>query len=111
MRRAVLSCFIMRSRARQISELEQRLADLQDRNRKRESQLRAKKGRLEAAERSRERKRRTRRLILIGSLFEKDLADPSSNLRERLDRALESNRDRALFDFLPSKENADGNSD
>ena len=53
-----------------------RLVDLQEANRKRESQLRAKKGRLEAAERTRDRKRRTRRLILIGSVVEKDLADP-----------------------------------
>ena len=97
----MLSCFSMPTRPQQIAEMEKRLADLQARNRKRESQLRAKKGRLEAAERTRERKRHTRRLLLIGSLFEKDLADPSSNLRERLDRALESNRDRALFDLPP----------
>ena len=97
----MLPYFIMPTRAKQIAEMEKRLADLQARNRKRESQLRAKKGRLEAAERTRERKRRTRRLILIGSLFEKDLADPNSDLRERLDRALESSRDRALFDLPP----------
>ena len=81
--------------------MEKRLADLQERNRKRESQLRAKKGRLQAAERTRERKRRTRRLILIGSLFEKDLADPNSPLRQRLDRALQKPQDRALFDLPP----------
>lgn len=97
----MLPCFIMPSRAQQIAEMEKRLADLQARNRKRESQLRAKKGRLEAAERTRERKRRTRRLILIGSVFEKELVDPNSDLRERLDRSLEKPQDRALFDLPP----------
>ena len=56
---------------------------------------------LEAAERTRERKRRTRRLILIGSLFEKDRADPNPPIQERLDRALEKPQDRALFDLPP----------
>lgn len=97
----MLLCFIMPTRLDRIADLEKRLAELKVSNRKRESQLRAKKGRLEAAERTRERKRRTRRLILIGSLFEKDHADPNSPIRERLDRALEKPQDRALFDLPP----------
>ena len=91
----------MPTRAEKIAQLENRLVDLQEANRKRESQLLAKKRLLEGLERTRDRKRRTRRLILIGSVVEKDLADPNSDLRERLDRALEKNQDRALFDLPP----------
>ena len=87
---------------RKIAQLENRLVDLQEANRKRESQLLAKKKLLEGLERTRDRKRRTRRLILIGSVVEKDLADPNSDLRQRLDQALEKPKDRALFD-LPSR--------
>lgn len=91
----------MTTRTQRIAELEQRLVNLQASNRKREAQLLAKKRLLEGLERTRERKRRTRRLILIGSLFEKDLADPNSPLRERLDRALDKPQDRELFDLPP----------
>ena len=91
----------MPTRAEKIAQLENRLVDLQEANRKRESQLLAKKRLLEGLERTRDRKRRTRRLILIGSVVEKDLDQPNSPLRERLDRALEKNQDRALFDLPP----------
>ena len=91
----------MPTRSEKIAALEQRLVDLHAANRKRESQLLAKKRLLEGLERTRDRKRRTRRLILIGSVVEKDLVDPNSPLRERLDRALERKQDRALFDLPP----------
>ena len=97
----MLPFFTMPTRLERIADLEKRLANVQTANRKREAQLLAKRRLLEGLERTRERKRRTRRLILIGSVFEKDLADPSSPLRERLDRALEKPQDRALFDLPP----------
>ena len=92
----------MPTRAEKIAQLENRLVDLQEANRKRESQLLAKKRLLEGLERTRDRKRRTRRLILIGSVVEKDLADPNSDLRQRLDQALEKPKDRALFRSPPT---------
>ena len=97
----MLKFHTMQTRTEKIAQLEKRLVGLQEANRKRESQLLAKKRLLEGLERTRDRKRRTRRLILIGSVVEKDLVDPNSPLRERLDRALEKNQDRALFDLPP----------
>ena len=91
----------MPTRAEKIAQLENRLVDLQEANRKRESQLLAKKRLLEGLERTRDRTRRTRRLILIGSVVEKDLDQPNSDLRQRLDRALKKNQDRALFGLPP----------
>ena len=91
----------MPTRAEKIAQLENRLVDLQEANRKRESQLLAKKRLLEGLERTRDRKRRTRRLILIGSVVEKDLDLPNSALLKRVDRALEKKQDRALFDLPP----------
>ena len=61
-----------------------------------------------------ERKRRTRRLILIGSYIEHvTQTDPHSleRLMKGLDDFLERDRDRELFDLAPKKENADGNPD
>ena len=97
----MLKFHTMQTRTEKIAQLEKRLVGLQEANRKRESQLLAKKRLLEGLERTRDRKRHTRRLILIGSVFEKDLVDPNSPLRERLDQALEKNQDRALFDLPP----------
>ena len=101
MRRAVLHFPTMQTRTEKIAQLEKRLVGLQEANRKRESQLLAKKRLLEGLERTRDRKRRTRRLILIGSVMEKDLDQPNSDLRQRLDLALKKNQDRALFDLPP----------
>ena len=53
----------------------------------------------EAAERTRQRKLRTRRPILIGSVKEPDLARPRSKLLRRLNQALDHDRGRALFDL------------
>ena len=58
-----------------------------------------------------ERKRRTRRLILIGSYIEHvTQTDPHSldRLMKGLDSFLERDRDRELFDLAQKKENADG---
>ena len=59
-----------------------------------------------------ERKRRTRRLILMGSYLEHVTGeDPGKrdSLMKELDVFLERDRDRELFDLPPNKENADGN--
>ena len=72
-------------------------------------QIRRAQSRISAAE----RKRRTRRLILMGSYLEHvtgDDPDKRDRLMKRLDVFLERERDRELFD-LPHKENADGNPD
>ena len=90
----------MPTRPQQIAEMEKRLADLQARNRKRESELRAKKGRLEAAERTRERKRDTRWKILIGgTMLARAASDPSTadRLDRMMDEVLTEPRDRELL--------------
>ena len=97
----MLKFHTMQTRTEKIAQLEKRLVGLQEANRKRESQLLAKKRLLEGLERTRDRKRHTRRLILIGSVVEKDLNQPNSDLRQRLDRALKKKQDRALFDLPP----------
>ena len=50
-----------------------------------------------------ERKLRTRRLIVLGSLMEKE--HPPADLLDKLDRALDRDQDRAFFD-LPTKSSA-----
>ena len=58
-----------------------------------------------------ERKRRTRRLILIGSYMEHVPGDDPAKrdrLMKGLDVFLERDRDRELFDLAPNKENANG---
>ena len=59
-----------------------------------------------------QRKRRTRRLILMGSYLEHVTGDDPGkrdSLMKGLDVFLERERDRELFDLAPHKENADGN--
>ena len=73
-------------------------------------QIRRAQSRISAAE----RKRRTRRLILMGSYLEHvtgDEPDKRDRLMKGLDVFLERDRDRELFDLAPNKENADGNPD
>ena len=68
-------------------------------------QIRRAQARLSAAD----RKRRTRRLILIGSYIEYTTqADPVSmtRLRKGLDEFLERDQDRALFDLAPRQKEA-----
>ena len=75
--------------------------------------LAKKKAKLKAAERrirarisARERKRRTRRLILIGSYMEhvtQTDPDRKARLMKGLDGFLERDRDRELFDLAPKE--------
>ena len=68
---------------------------------KKQAQLRSKIISLEASEKSRERKRETRRKILIGSYFlEKARAENSyENLVKKMDEYLSRESDRELFDL------------
>ena len=73
---------------------------------KKKAKLKAAEGRIRARISARERKRRTRRLILIGSYMEHvTQADPErkARLMKGLDGFLERDRDRELFD-LPSNQ-------
>ena len=66
------------------------------------SQIRRAQARLSTAD----RKRRTRRLILIGSYIEHTTQDDpikQDRLINGLDRFLERDQDRALFDLAPAK--------
>ena len=68
-------------------------------------QIRRAQARLSAAD----RKRRTRRLILLGSYIDSvSQADPVSmtRLRKGLDEFLERDQDRALFDLAPRPKDA-----
>ena len=60
-----------------------------------EQQLRSVRSRLS----SQERKLRTRRLIVLGGLMEKEA--PSADLLSKLDRSLDRDQDRALFGLPP----------
>ena len=60
-----------------------------------EHQLRSVRSRLS----SQKRKLRTRRLIVLGGLMEKEV--PSATLLDKLDQALDRDQDRALFDLPP----------
>ena len=81
---------------------------------KKKAKLKAAEGRIRARISARERKRRTRRLILMGSYLEhvtQDDPDQRDNLMKGLDGFLERDRDRELFDLPPNKENENGNPD
>ena len=68
------------------------------------SKLKAAEARIRARISVRERKRRTRRLILIGSYMEhvtQDDPDRKARLMKGLDGFLERDRDRELFDLAP----------
>ena len=92
-------------------ELKERKKELLEAQRLRKEtlkrQIRRSQSRITAAE----RKRRTRRLILLGSYLEHVTGDDPGkrdSLMKELDVFLERDRDRELFD-LPSKENENGN--
>ena len=75
---------------------------------KKKAKLKAAEGRIRARISARERKRRTRRLILIGSYMEhvtQTDPDRKARLMKELDGFLERDRDRELFDLDPNKEN------
>ena len=73
---------------------------------KKKAKLKAAEGRIRARISARERKRRTRRLILIGSYMEhvtQTDPDRKARLMKGLDGFLERDRDRELFDLLPKE--------
>ena len=73
---------------------------------KKKTKLKAAESRIRARISARERKRRTRRLILIGSYMERvTQTDPESKDRliKGLDGFLERDRDRELFDLDPKE--------
>ena len=71
---------------------------------KKKAKLKAAEGRIRARISARERKRRTRRLILIGSYMEhvtQTDPDRKARLMKELDGFLERDRDRELFGLQP----------
>ena len=95
-------------------ELKAKKKELQDAQRRQcdnlQKQIRRAQARISAAE----RKRRTRRLILMGSYLEHVTGDDPDK-RDRLIKGLyvflERDRDRELFELAPNKEISDGNPD
>ena len=95
-------------------EIKARKKELQDAQRRQrdnlQKQIRRAQSRISAAE----RKRRTRRLILMGSYLEHvtgDDPDKRDRLIKGLDVFLERDRDRELFELASNKEISDGNPD
>ena len=94
-------------------ELKARKKELQDAQRHQRANLQKHIRRAQSRITAAERKRRTRRLILMGSYLE-HITGTDPNQRDRLikglDVFLERGRDRELFD-LPNKEHKNGNPD
>ena len=95
-------------------ELKAKKKELQDAQRRQrdnlQKQIRRAQSRISAAE----RKRRTRRLILMGSYLEHVTqadSDRKARLMKGLDVFLERDRDRELFELAPNKEHENGNPD
>ena len=95
-------------------ELKAKKKELQDAQRRQrdnlQKQIRRAQSRISAAE----RKRRTRRLILIGTYMEhvtQTDSDRKARLMKGLDVFLERDRDRELFELAPNKEHENGNPD
>ena len=95
-------------------ELKVRKKELLDAQRVRKETLKRQIRRAQSRITTAERKRRTRRLILMGSYLEHVTGDDLGK-RDRLMKGLgvflERDRDRELFNLAPNKENADGNPD
>ena len=94
-------------------ELKAKKKELQDAQRRQRDNLQKQIRRAQARISAAERKRRTRRLILMGSYLEHvtgDDPDKRDRLIKGLDVFLERDRDRELFD-LPHKEHENGNPD
>ena len=86
------------------SKYESEAQDLREKLAKKKAKLKAAESRIRARISARERKRRTRRLILMGSYLEHvTKTDPHSldRLMKGLDEFLERDRDRELFDLKP----------
>ena len=91
-------------------ELKAKKKELQDAQRRQRDNLQKQIRRAQARISAAERKRRTRRLILMGSYLEHVTqadSDRKARLMKELDVFLERDRDRELFD-LPHKENPNG---
>ena len=91
-------------------ELKAKKKELQDAQRRQRDNLQKQIRRAQARISAAERKRRTRRLILMGSYLEhvtQTDSDRKARLMKGLDVFLERDRDRELFD-LPNKENEKG---
>ena len=94
-------------------ELKAKKKELQDAQRRQRDNLQKQIRRAQARISAAERKRRTRRLILLGSYLEhvtQTDSDRKDRLMKGLDVFLERDRDRELFD-LPNKEHENGNPD
>ena len=94
-------------------ELKARKKELQDAQRRQRDNLQKQIRRAQARISAAERKRRTRRLILIGSYLEHVTGndpDKRDRLIKGLDVFLERDRDRELFE-LANKEHGNGNPD
>ena len=86
------------------SKYESEAQDLREKLAKKKAKLKAAEGRMRARITARERKRRTRRLILMGSYLEhvtQDDPERKARLMKELDGFLERDRDRELFDLPP----------
>ena len=95
-------------------ELKARKKELRDAQRRQRDNLQKQIRRAQARTSAAERKRRTRRLILMGSYLEHvtgDDPDKRDRLIKGLDVFLERDRDRELFELAPNKEISDGNPD
>ena len=92
-------------------ELKAKKKELQDAQRRQRANLQKQIRRAQARVSAADRKRRTRRLILLGSYLEHVTGDDPGqrdSLMKGLDGFLERDRDRELFD-LDHKENENGN--
>ena len=90
------------------STYEREAQDLREKLAKKKAKLKAAEGRIRARISVRERKRRTRRLVLIGSYMEHvTQTDPErkDRLMKGLDDFLERDQDRELFDLDQNKKN------
>ena len=93
-------------------ELKAKKKELQDAQRRQRDNLQKQIRRAQARISAAERKRRTRRLILMGSYLEHATGndpDKRDRLIKGLDGFLERDRDRELFELAPNKEISDGN--
>ena len=94
-------------------ELKEQKKELLEAQRLRKETLKRQIQRAQSRITAAERKRRTRRLILMGSYLEHVTqadSDRKARLMKELDVFLERGRDRELFD-LPNKEHKNGNPD
>ena len=93
-------------------ELKAKKKELQDAQRRQRDNLQKQIRRAQSRVSAADRKRRTRRLILMGSYLEHvtgDDPDKRDRLMKGLEVFLERDRDRELFDLAPNKEISDGN--